>query len=65
MKAKSNVYVELQNVYKAKARQDAAEVLETVRQHPNGSPADIPNEEVDAFCKNAAFIKLIRGPIPL
>lgn len=61
MKAKSNVYVELQNIYKTKARKDAAEVLEIVRQHPNGGPIDIPNEEVEEFCKNAAFIKLIRA----
>lgn len=64
MKAKSSVYVELQNIYKTKARKDVAEVLETVRQHPNGSPTEIPNEEVEAFCKNAAFIKLIRASNP-
>lgn len=62
MKAKSNVYVELQNIYKDKARKDAAEVLDIVRKHPNGSPEEIPTEEVETFCKNAAFIKLIQGP---
>jgi NEDD8-activating enzyme E1 regulatory subunit len=59
MKAQSTVYVQLQNIYKAKARQDAAEVLETVRCHPQGK--DIDSAEVESFCKNAAFIKLIRG----
>ncbi|EHK98417.1 putative NEDD8-activating enzyme E1 regulatory subunit [Glarea lozoyensis 74030] len=59
MKAQSTVYVQLQNIYKAKARQDAAEVLETVRSHPGGK--DIPATEVELFCKNAAFIKLIHG----
>jgi amyloid beta precursor protein binding protein 1 len=59
MKAQSTVYVQLQNIYKAKARQDAAEVLKTVRSHPRGK--DIDSAEVESFCKNAAFIKLIRG----
>ncbi|PMD30566.1 hypothetical protein L207DRAFT_520062 [Hyaloscypha variabilis F] len=59
MKAQSTVYVQLQNIYKAKARQDAAEVLKTVRSHPRGK--DINSAEVESFCKNAAFIKLIRG----
>jgi amyloid beta precursor protein binding protein 1 len=59
MKAQSTVYVRLQNIYKAKARQDAAEVLQTVRSHASGK--DIPAAEVEIFCKNAAFIKLIHG----
>ena len=59
MKAQSTVYVKLQNIYKAKARQDAAEVLELVRAHPRGK--DIEVAEVESFCKNAAFIKLIHG----
>ncbi|RDL29721.1 NEDD8-activating enzyme E1 regulatory subunit [Venustampulla echinocandica] len=59
MKAQSTVYVKLQNIYKAKARQDAAEVLKIVRTHPSGK--DIPEAEVETFCKNAAFIKVIRG----
>lgn len=59
MKAESEVYVKLQNIYKAKARKDAAEVFETVQSHTNGK--DIQKAEVDAFCKNAAFIKLIRA----
>ncbi len=58
MKAESDVYVELQNIYKAKARQDVAEVLETVRAHTSGK--DIDAVEVETFCKNAAFVKLIR-----
>jgi amyloid beta precursor protein binding protein 1 len=59
MKAQSSVYVQLQNIYKAKARQDVAEVFETVRSHAHGK--DILVTEVEAFCKNAAFIKLIHG----
>jgi len=59
MKAQSTVYVQLQNIYKAKARKDVAEVLETVHSHPRGTSIDVA--EVEAFCKNAAFIKLIHG----
>ncbi len=59
MKAQSTVYVQLQNIYKAKARSDAAEVLEIVRAHPNGK--NIDSAEVENFCKNAAFVKLIRS----
>lgn len=59
MKAQSVVYVQLQNIYKAKARQDVAEVLATVRDHPHGKSIDVA--EVETFCKNAAFIKLIHG----
>ncbi|KAI9649546.1 hypothetical protein NHQ30_002126 [Ciborinia camelliae] len=62
MKAQSNIYVQLQNIYKAKARSDVQEVLETIRAHPRGK--DIKLEEVEVFCKNAAFIKLIRGSDP-
>ncbi|KAH8678621.1 hypothetical protein BGZ60DRAFT_370988 [Tricladium varicosporioides] len=58
MKAQSTVYVKLQNIYKAKARKDVAEVLETVRAHPSGK--EVESTEVEIFCKNAAFIKLIR-----
>lgn len=59
MKAQSKVYIELQGIYKAKARQDLAEVLETVRHTPGGEYID-PGE-VELFCKNAAFIKLINA----
>jgi amyloid beta precursor protein binding protein 1 len=59
MKAQSTVYVQLQNIYKAKARQDVGEVLEAIRVHPEGKTIDVA--VVEAFCKNAAFIKLIHG----
>lgn len=59
MKAQSKVYIQLQGIYKAKARQDIAEVLETVRHTPGGE--DIDAEEVELFCKNAAFVKLINA----
>ncbi|GAP83614.1 putative family protein [Rosellinia necatrix] len=59
MKAQSNVYVKLQNLYKAKARKDAQEVLESVRESAGGERVD--PTEVDLFCKNARFVKLINA----
>ena len=63
MKAQSADYIQLQNVYKSKARQDLAEVLATVRslEKQLGRTAAIDEKEVEAFCKNAAHIKLVRG----
>lgn len=59
MKAQSDVYIELQNIYKAKARRDADEVLRTVQATPHGR--DVDPAEVELFCKNAAFVKLINA----
>lgn len=57
MKAESDVYIKLQNLYKEKARQDAQEVLATVRSIPGGEEVD--TAEVELFCTNARFIKLV------
>lgn len=57
MKAQSNIYIKLQNIYKDKARQDANEILATVRSKPGGE--DIDPAEVELFSANARFIKLI------
>ena len=57
MKAESTVYVKLQNIYKAKSRQDVAEVLELIQNHP--SYKIVSKTDVEDFCKNAAFVKLI------
>jgi amyloid beta precursor protein binding protein 1 len=59
MKAQSDVYIKLQNIYKAKARQDADEVLKMVQASPGGR--DVDPAEVELFCKNAAFVKLINA----
>ncbi|KAL2127679.1 hypothetical protein VTI74DRAFT_10317 [Chaetomium olivicolor] len=59
MKAQSKVYIQLQTIYKAKARQDAAEILQMVQAAPGGEHVD--PAEVDLFCKNAAFVKLINA----
>lgn len=61
MKARSKVYIQLQNLYKSKARKDVEEVLQTVEQSPSGK--NIDPEEVKLFCKNAAFVKLINAGI--
>ena len=67
MKAQSAVYIQLQNIYKDKAREDAAKVLATVRSTHGGE--NIDPSEVEQFCTNARFIKLIRdangGETPL
>ena len=62
MKAQSKVYIQLQSIYKSKARKDAAEVLEAVQAAPGGK--DIDAAEVELFCKNAAFVKLINATEP-
>ncbi|EFE39148.1 hypothetical protein TRV_06195 [Trichophyton verrucosum HKI 0517] len=66
MKAQSSDYIWLQNIYKSKARRDAAEVLATVRNLEcklRAGPERMPisEKEIDTFCKNAAHIKVIRG----
>jgi NEDD8-activating enzyme E1 regulatory subunit len=63
MKAVSSDYIQLQNVYKTKAREDVAEVLSTVRslEKSLARAQPIDEKEVDAFCKGAAHIKLVRG----
>ncbi|KAI1103903.1 hypothetical protein F4804DRAFT_308843 [Jackrogersella minutella] len=59
MKAQSSVYVKLQSLYKEKARKDAYEVLETARAISSGKGVD--PAEVDLFCKNARFVKLVNA----
>ncbi|KAL9100841.1 MAG: hypothetical protein Q9163_003831 [Psora crenata] len=63
MKAQSADYIQLQNIYKRKARDDLAQVTLTVRklETRRGRENPIDDREIEAFCKNAAFIKLIHG----
>ena len=63
MKAVSMDYIQLQNIYKMKARQDFAEVLATVRSFEKelGRASPIEGKEVEAFCKGAAFVKKLEG----
>ncbi|MCJ1291116.1 hypothetical protein MMC34_002659 [Xylographa carneopallida] len=63
MKAQSVDYIQLQNIYKSKARQDLADVTQRVReleQKVNKSTV-VDEKEIEAFCKGAAFVKLIKG----
>lgn len=63
MKAQSADYISLQNLYKSKARADIQAILSIVRslEKQLGRATPIEEAEVEAFCKNAAHIKLIRG----
>lgn len=63
MKAQSDVYIQLQNIYKAKARKDILEITQKVRKVETDleNKSRIDEREIEAFCKNAAFIKLILG----
>lgn len=63
MKAKSADYVTLQNIYKSKARKDVAEVAAIVRKLEKelGKSSAVPDAEIEAFCKNASHVKVIRG----
>ena len=63
MKAQSADYIQLQNIYKAKARKDLAEVIEKVHSVEGEFMKDalIEEREIEAFCKGAASVKLIKG----
>ncbi|KAF8988422.1 NEDD8-activating enzyme E1 regulatory subunit [Haplosporangium bisporale] len=63
MKAQTDSYVTLQNIYKTKAKQDVQEVLNRVRSllEKLGLTSDtIAVQEVEIFCKFSAFLKVIR-----
>ena len=67
MKAKSADYVKLQSIYKAKARKDMEEVIASVRvlETKSKKSTPVPDTEVEAFCKNASHVKVVRGtPLP-
>ena len=63
MKAQSSDYIKLQNIYKAKARSDIAEVTSTIRKTETDliRKSPIEDKEIEAFCKGAQYVKLIRG----
>jgi NEDD8-activating enzyme E1 regulatory subunit len=70
MKATSEAYINLQSIYKAKARQDVAEVTSTVRElEQNLARKDaIDTAEIDSFCKNASHVRVLTNescqPLP-
>ncbi|RDA84836.1 hypothetical protein CP532_1268 [Ophiocordyceps camponoti-leonardi (nom. inval.)] len=59
MKAQSAVYRRLQKIYKEKAQQDLEDVFGLVRPMPGGDR--ITQADVELFCKNARFIKLVNA----
>ena len=63
MKAQSVDYIQLQNIYKAKARKDLFEVVQQVRSVEKRLErrSVIEEKEIESFCKGAAFVKLVRG----
>ncbi|KAL8873090.1 MAG: hypothetical protein Q9174_001378, partial [Haloplaca sp. 1 TL-2023] len=63
MKAQSHDYIQLQNLYKTKARQDIDEVTKRIRANEEilKKPVPVAPQEIEAFCKGAAFVKLIKG----
>ena len=63
MKAQSKDYVALQNLYRRKAQADLAEVTTKVREieKKHERPHPIDAKEIEAFCKGAAFVKLVHG----
>lgn len=63
MKAQSADYIQLQNIYKAKARKDLLEVVDKVRATESEIMRDrsIDEREIEGFCKGAASVRLIHG----
>lgn len=64
MKATSDGYIKLQNIYKSKARQDVSEVTQTVRdlEKTLSRPTFIDAAEIEAFCKNASHVRVLTNP---
>ncbi|XP_068750209.1 NEDD8-activating enzyme E1 regulatory subunit-like [Montipora capricornis] len=64
MTADSKRYIELQNIYQEQARKDIAFVTQRVHRillDLGKSTDTIPDSEIRLFCRNAAFLRLIRG----
>ena len=63
MKAQSADYIQLQNIYKTKARKDLAEVTAEVRslEKQLGRRTMVDDKDIEAFCKGGAHVKLVKG----
>ncbi|PFX26195.1 NEDD8-activating enzyme E1 regulatory subunit-like [Stylophora pistillata] len=64
MTADSKRYIELQNIYQEQARKDIAVVTQRVHRillDLGKSTDSISDSEIRLFCKNAAFLRLVRG----
>ncbi|KAG7315001.1 hypothetical protein KOW79_021089 [Hemibagrus wyckioides] len=58
----SDKFINLQNVYREKAMQDASVVAKHIRSHLQavGKPAEsISEQDIRLFCKNAAFLRVL------
>ena len=64
MKATSEGYIKLQNIYKAKARKDVAEVTASVREIEKSlsRTSSVEQSEIEAFCKNASHVRVLTNP---
>ncbi|RMZ89705.1 hypothetical protein DV736_g3064, partial [Chaetothyriales sp. CBS 134916] len=64
MKATSSGYIQLQNIYKSKARKDVAEVTATVRalEKAQAKSTQIADSEIELFCKNASHVRVLTNP---
>lgn len=71
MKATSADYIQIQTIYKSKARHDVAEVTKFVRSIEaslSRTDSAIPDSEIEAFCKNASHVRVLTNsnnePLP-
>lgn len=66
MKATSAGYIKLQTIYKSKARSDVSEVTHIVRNLESSlgrkSQPEIPASEIEQFCKNASYVRVLTNP---
>ncbi|KAI4898641.1 hypothetical protein NFI96_025997 [Prochilodus magdalenae] len=63
MIADSDKFINLQNVYRQKALQDAAVVARHIQSHLQAvgkPPESISEQDIKLFCKNAAFLRVVR-----
>ncbi|KAL3860740.1 hypothetical protein ACJMK2_010815 [Sinanodonta woodiana] len=62
MTADSERYIQLQQVYRKKAAEDASKVSQRVQQllHSIGKVGLISEHEIKTFCRNAAFVRVVR-----
>ncbi|GAA5900782.1 Ula1p [Sporobolomyces salmoneus] len=64
MKAHSTTYVQLQQIYRAKAKADLdlfQQLLSEALTRLGGTPREIGKEEVESFVKHSAWVKVLRG----
>lgn len=63
MKSDTTTYINLQQIYRAKAKADIASVKKYLQTHLSNhhrSIDQIPDQEIAVFCKHAAFLKVLR-----